>query len=128
MNLLLDTHTLLWFLCADPMLSISAKELIEVPSNRKLVSIASCWEIGIKAGLGKLDLAEPSRALLEREIPSNNFELLPITLAHATSVENLPMHHKDPFDRLIIAQAIVENLLVVSRDESFDQYPIKRMW
>ena len=102
MIVLLDTHVLLWFLRDDPLLSTTAKAVIEDAQNRKLVSVASCWEIAIKAGLGKLDLAEPSRSLLEREIPRNNLELLPITLAHATTVESLPLHHKDPFDRLLI--------------------------
>lgn len=128
MIVLLDTHTLLWFLRDDPLLSVPAKAAIEDGRNRKLVSIASCWEIAIKAGLGKLELAEPSRALLEREIPRNNLELLPITLAHATTVEGLPMHHKDPFDRLLIAQAIVESTPVVSSDHNFDPYSVERLW
>ena len=80
MILLLDTHTLLWFLRDDPLLSIAAKSLIEDSQNRKLVSVASCWEISIKVGLRKLDLAETSRTLLERELPKNNFELSPISL------------------------------------------------
>jgi PIN domain nuclease of toxin-antitoxin system len=128
MILLLDTHTLLWFLRDDPLLSVSAKELIEHPTNRKLISVASCWEIAIKAGLGKLELAEPSRSLLEREIPRNNLELLPISLAHATSVETLPLHHKDPFDRLLIAQAMTEQIPVVSADTHFDLYSVTRLW
>src|SRR5436309_3124344 len=83
MNLLLDTHTMLWFFWDDPLLSTSAKALIEDPANRKLVSIASCWEVAIKAGLGKLKLGEPSESFLSREITRNNFELLPISLHHA---------------------------------------------
>ena len=128
MILLLDTHTLLWFLRDDPLLSAAAKSLIEDPRNRKLVSVASCWEIAIKATLGKLELSEPSRTLLEREIPRNNLELLPITLIHATTVETLPLHHKDPFDRLLIAQAILETIPLVSRDEQFDAYALRRLW
>ncbi len=128
MIVLLDTHTLLWFLRDDPLLSVDAKAIIEDPQNRKLVSIASCWEIAIKAGLGKLELAEPCRRLLEREIPRNNLELLPITLAHATTIETLRPHHKDPFDRLLIAQAVVEDLPVVSVDGNFDLYPVERLW
>lgn len=128
MIILLDTHTLLWFLRDDPLLSAAAKAVIENPKNRKLVSVASCWEIAIKAGLGKLDLAEPSRTLLEREIPRNNLELLPISLAHATTVETLPPHHKDPFDRLLIAQAIIEAIPVVSVDRNFDLYSVRRLW
>jgi PIN domain nuclease of toxin-antitoxin system len=102
--------------------------LIEDPNNRKLVSIASCWEIAIKVGLGKLNLGEPSRSFLSREIARNNFELLAISLDHATLVEGLAPHHKDPFDRLLIAQAIVEGISVVSSDEVFDAYPITRFW
>lgn len=128
MILPLDTHTLLWFLRDDPQLSTTAKKLIENPGNRKLVSVASCWEIGIKAGLGKLDLAEPSRTLLEREIPRNNLELLPVALEHATTVETLPMHHKDPFDRLLIAQAMIEDIPVVGVDDTFDLYAVERLW
>jgi PIN domain nuclease of toxin-antitoxin system len=128
MTLLLDSHTLLWFLRDDPQLSQTAKGLIEDPDNHKLVSIASCWEIAIKAGLGKMGLTEPSRSLLERELPKNNLELLPITMEHATSVEGIPMHHKDPFDRLLIAQAIIERIPIVSVDSKFDPYPITRLW
>ncbi len=128
MILLLDTHTLLWFLRDDPLLSIAAKSFIEDSQNRKLVSVASCWEISIKVGLRKLDLAETSRTLLERELPKNNFELLPISLGHATAVETLPQHHKDPFDRLLIAQSIIEDIPLVSVDEKFDAYPVTRLW
>ncbi len=128
MIVLLDTHALLWFLRDDPMLSVRAKAVIEDAQNRKLVSVASCWEMAVKAGLGKLELTEPSRTLLEREIPRNNLELLPITLAHATAVEGLPRHHKDPFDRLLIAQATIEDIPVVSLDENFDLYSVQRLW
>jgi PIN domain nuclease of toxin-antitoxin system len=125
---LLDTHTLLWFLQGDASLSATAKALIEEPVNRKLISIASCWEISIKAGLGKLKLAEPAGTLLTRELPANNLDLLPISLAHATAVETLPQHHKDPFDRLLIVQAQVEGIPIVSVDAAFDPYGIVRLW
>ena len=128
MILLLDTHTLLWFLRNDLLLSSVAKALIEDPSHRKFVSVASCWEIAIKAGLGKMQLTEPSRTLLERELPANNLDLLPISLEHATTVEGLALHHKDPFDRLLIAQAMVEGIPIVSVDPAFDPYPVRRIW
>jgi PIN domain nuclease of toxin-antitoxin system len=128
MNLLLDTHTLLWFLRDDAKLSASAKALIEDPANRKLVSIATCWEIAIKAGVGKLNLSEPSRDLLSRELPRNNFELLPISLDHATAVESLPPHHRDPFDRLLAVQALMEKHSIVSADPFFDAYGVSRVW
>jgi PIN domain nuclease of toxin-antitoxin system len=127
-DVLLDTHTMLWFLWDDSRLSGSARSLIEDANNRKLVSIASCWEIAIKVGLGKLDLGEPSRSFLPREIARNNFELLPISLDHATMVEGLVAHHRDPFDRLLIAQAMVEGLSLVSADAVFDQYGVSRLW
>ncbi len=127
-SLLLDTHTMLWFFWDDAHLSAHAKEVIEDPDNRKLVSIASCWEIAIKVGLGKLALGEPSRSFLPREIARNNFELLPVTLIHATMVEELAAHHRDPSDRLLITQALAENLSLVTADRIFDQYGIRRLW
>jgi PIN domain nuclease of toxin-antitoxin system len=127
-SLLLDTHAMLWFVWDDPKLSASAKKAIEDAENRKLVSIASCWEIAIKVGLGKLDLGESSRTFLPREIAVNNFELLPITLDHATGVEGLPMHHRDPFDRVLVAQAIAESLTVIGADSDFDPYGVTRLW
>lgn len=127
-DLLLDAHAVLWFVWDDPKLSPKAKALVEDAANRKLVSIASCWEIAIKVGLGKLNLGEPCRSFLPREIARNNFELLPIALEHATTVEGLTMHHRDPFDRLLIAQAMVEGLPLVSADVVFDQYEISRLW
>jgi PIN domain nuclease of toxin-antitoxin system len=119
---------MLWFFWDDPQLSASAKVIIEEPQNRKLVSISSCWEIAIKVGLGKLDLGESSRSFLPREIARNSFELLPISLAHATMVEQLASHHRDPFDRMLIAQAMTEGLPLVSIDAVFDQYGIRRLW
>lgn len=127
-SLLLDTHALLWFLWNDPHLSHPAREAIEAPTNRKLVSIATCWEIAIKCGLGKLSLGEPSRTFLERELASNHFELLPITLMQATAVEALASPHKDPFDRLLVAQAIGDSLAIVSADPVFDAYSVTRIW
>ena len=127
-DVLLDTHTLLWFLWDDSRLSGPAKSLIEDANNRKVVSIASCWEIAIKVGLRKLDLGEPSRSFLSREIARNNFELLPISLDHATMVEGLVAHHRDPFDRLLVVQAMAEGLSLVSADAVFDQYGVSRLW
>ena len=92
MTLLLDTHTFLWFCQDDPLLSATAKGLVEDPSNRKLVSVASCWEIAIKAGLGKLVLGEPSARYIPNALSRTGFDLLLISLAHATGVETLPPH------------------------------------
>ena len=126
--MLLDTHTLIWFLQDDPRLSRQAKMLIEDPGNRKLVSVATCWEIAIKVGLRKLHLGAPTRPYLERMIALNHLELLPISLEHATAVEGLPQHHKDPFDRLLIAQALVEGIPILSADGAFDAYAVQRIW
>jgi PIN domain nuclease of toxin-antitoxin system len=128
LNLLLDTHSLLWFLNDDPCLSATAKALIQDPANHKVVSVASCWEIAIKVGLKKLDLGEPATTFLRRELTTNGFDLLGIELIHATSVESLPTHHKDPFDRLLVVQSMIEKLPVVSMDTQLDAYGITRIW
>jgi PIN domain nuclease of toxin-antitoxin system len=127
-SLLLDTQAMLWFFWDDPRLSKPAKGLIEDPANRKVVSVASCWEVAIKVSVGKLDLGESSVSFLPREIARNNFDLLPISLGHATMVEGLPLHHRDPFDRLLIAQAMVEGIPLVSNDATFDFYGVSRRW
>ena len=128
MNLLLDTHAFLWFLDNDPKLSDAARGLIEDPANRKLISVATCWEIAIKVGLKKLDLGEPATTFLPREIATNHFDLLGIELRHATFVETLPQHHRDPFDRLLTAQSMLEAIPVVSVDVAFDLNGVRRLW
>jgi len=127
-DILLDTHAFLWFVWDDALLSPAAKQLIEDPANHKLVSVASCWEIAIKARLKKLDLGEPAATFLPRELATNHFDLLEIRLAHATLVETLPLHHKDPFDRLLAAQAVVQGIPLVTADAIFDQYGVNRIW
>ena len=128
MNLLLDTHSLLWFLNEDPHLVPNAKALIEDSLNRKFVSMATCWEIAIKVGLKKLDLGEPVSTFLPRELLVNKFGLLHIELVHALHVENLARHHRDPFDRLLVAQSVIEKIAIVSSDEKFDSYGVVRLW
>ncbi len=127
-DILLDSHAFLWFVWDDPLLSSAAKQRIEDPANHKWVSVASCWEIAIKAGLGKLRLGEPATTFLPRELSTNHFSPLRIELAHVTLVETLPPHHKDPFDRLLIAQAIIEKRPLVSADAVFDEYGVTRLW
>ena len=127
-DILLDSHAFLWFVWDDPLLSLAAKQQIEAPANPKWVSVATCWEIAIKAGLGKLRLGEPATTFLPRELATNHFSLLRIELAHVTLVETLPPHHKDPFDRLLIAQAIIEKRPLVSADAVFDEYGVTRLW
>ncbi|MFO0812517.1 MAG: type II toxin-antitoxin system VapC family toxin [Gemmatales bacterium] len=128
MILLLDTHTLLWFLNDDPQLSRAAKAWIEDPLNRKYVSMVVCWEIAIKAGLKKLDLSEQASTFLPKHLAINHFGLLGIELAHVTHVEQLPLHHRDPFDRLLAAQALLEGFALVSKDAIFDAYGLQRLW
>ena len=128
MNLLLDTHAFLWFVGNDPRLSSDAKTAIESSANRKWVSVASCWEISIKAGLGKLQLADAVDVFLPREIAVNHFSLLPIELRHVSFVANMPNHHRDPFDRLLIAQSTIESYEIVGCDAAFDAYGLSRIW
>jgi PIN domain nuclease of toxin-antitoxin system len=108
--------------------STTARSLIVDPANRKLISAASHWEVAIKVNVGKLSLGEPFRSFMHREITRNNFEILPISLDHsAASV--LPLHHRDPFDRMLVAQATVENIPLVSGDGIFDGYAgVRRLW
>jgi PIN domain nuclease of toxin-antitoxin system len=128
MNVLLDTQAMLFFFWDDPQLSQKARATITDPANRKLVSLASCWELAIKVSTGKLSIGEPAKTYLPRELAANNFELLPITMEHATTVESLPYHHRDPFDRLLITQAMIEKMPIVSADAAFDSYGIPRIW
>lgn len=122
MKLLLDTHVFLWFIMGSSHLSADARALIEDESNRKFISVASLWEIAIKSSIGKLSLSAPFDQLIPQQLSSNGFELLPIEIAHLAAVATLPFHHRDPFDRLLIAQAVTEKMPVVSSDSAFDAY------
>ena len=128
MRLLLDTHTFIWFVTDSPRLSTTAKALIENEYNEKLLSIASAWEMAIKHSIGKLNFEIPFQNFLERQMQQNSMSLLNVQIIHLDVVANLPLHHRDPFDRLIIAQAIVERIPIVGRDEIFDLYPTERLW
>ena len=128
MRLRLDTHTFLWFLLDDPRLSTTARELIDEPTNDIEVSPATYWEIAIKISLGKYELPEPYDVFIEREIATNDFHILPIAPKHTAVLITLPYHHRDPFDRLLIAQAIVEDIPIVSVDPAFDAYSVIRLW
>lgn len=119
-DILLDTHILLWHLADNPRLSREKSALIEDPQNRKLFSIASLWEIAIKRGLGKLETDQPLHLLVPDEIL-----LLPIQILHLQQVEILPLHHRDPFDRLLIAQALSEDFFIMTDDERFLDYGVK---
>ena len=128
MRLLLDTHAFLWFLLDDPQLSSTARALVVDPTNDIEVSPATYWEIAIKISLGKYELPEPYGLFIEREMATNNFRILPIEPKHTAALINLPFHHRDPFDRLMIAQAIVERIPIATVDVAFDAYPITRLW
>jgi PIN domain nuclease of toxin-antitoxin system len=128
MNLLLDTHAFLWFIDGSTKLSQRARELIEDQRNAKLVSVASLWEMGLKMGLGRLELAQPFEELIPRQMELNGFGLLPVRIPHIVRVISLPFHHRDPFDRMIVAQCVAEDLSVVSLDSVFDKYSIQRLW
>ncbi|MBC8114810.1 MAG: type II toxin-antitoxin system VapC family toxin [Candidatus Saccharimonas sp.] len=128
MRLLLDTHAFLWFLLDDPGLSETARNLIVDPGNDIEISPASYWEIAIKIGLGKYSLPEPYDTFMERELAENDFRILPILPRHTSVLTTLPLHHRDPFDRLLVAQAISEGISLVSNDPALDVYSIQRLW
>jgi PIN domain nuclease of toxin-antitoxin system len=115
-RLLLDTHTFLWFLLDDPQLSTTARNLIIDPTNDIEVSPAIYWEIAIKISLKKYVLPEPYEVFIEREMVSNDFHILPIEPKHTAALTTLLFHHRDPFDRLLIAQAMVEGIPMLSID------------
>jgi len=128
MKLLLDTHTLLWFIAGSASLSAYARTLIEDASNEKFVSIVSIWETAIKVSIGKISLSAPFDVLFPHQLQINGFELLPVKVEHTSVITTLPFHHRDPFDRLLIAQAIEEKIALVSVDEVFDDYGVTRLW
>ena len=126
-RLLLDTNAFLYFINNDSALSETAKNLLESEVNL-LISAASLWEIAIKFSIGKLTLPDSFGNFIPSQIQQNDIEILPVTLPHLEKVSVLPFHHKDPFDRLIIAQSMVEDLPVISSDAAFDSYKIERIW
>ena len=128
MRLLLDTHAALWWINDDKRLSAAARRAIARPDSVRLFSLASAWEITIKSSLGKLRLPLSAGKFLEEHLPVNRIELLPITFGELTRVEVLPFHHRDPFDRMIAAQALERDLTLVSIDSVFERYGLKRVW
>jgi PIN domain nuclease of toxin-antitoxin system len=124
---LLDSHALLWWLENDARLSDGAREVIENPANQMLVSAGSLWEIAIKHNSGKLKAPNLVNNF-QKELDEEGFVELPILAKHAIRAALLPAHHRDPFDRLLVAQAEIENASIVSRDSKFDEYGIHRIW
>jgi PIN domain nuclease of toxin-antitoxin system len=127
MNFLLDTHTFIWFAEASVNLSPKAMQLIEELDNNIYFSIASIWEMGIKYNIGKLQLTKPFNQIYT-DLAQNNIKILALDFSHVLQYTQLELHHRDPFDRIIIAQSIVENLEIISRDKNFDDYDITRIW
>jgi PIN domain nuclease of toxin-antitoxin system len=128
MRLLLDTHTFLWFIIDDSSLSGNARALIEDSNNNVVLSVASLWEMAIKISLGNLTISQPFNVFMTEQMRLNAIDLLNISIDHAAVVATLPFHHRDPFDRLLVAQAMVERLPIVSVDTVFDAYDVERLW
>lgn len=128
MRLLLDTHALLWWANDDPQLSKAARGYIQKPGNRILVSAASVWEIAVKFKNGRLPSAQNFIANLADYLHEQNFDSLPISIAHALRAGLLQGPHRDPFDRMLIAQAIEEDLAIVSNDRALDGHGASRIW
>jgi PIN domain nuclease of toxin-antitoxin system len=128
MSLLLDTHALIWLIWGNPRLSQRALETIQTPELGKWVSMATFWELAIKIGLGKLDLGLNWRHALQNRLEEDGIGLLSIAARHCERVASLPRHHRDPFDRMLVAQAESETLTLISRDAVFDRYGIERIW
>ena len=129
MNYLLDTSSFLWFVHDDRRLSARAADLIEDSNNEIHLSLVSIWEIAIKVNLGRgLVLRRPFAEFIDHQLSANQFELLEINVSHLKGVARLPRHHRDPFDRLLIAQSLVENIPIITSDAAFDRYPVQRLW
>lgn len=128
MNLLLDTHILIWLIDGSEKLNQTARYAIEDESNSLYLSIASLWEITIKTSLGKLELGIPLEQITTNFILPSGFKILPIHLSHLLVLKDLPFHHRDPFDRMLISQAISESLTLVSEDRAFADYTVKTLW
>ena len=127
MNILLDTHAVIWFITEDPKLPLASKKIIENPENNCFVSMATYWEMGIKHSLDRLNLQNPLERIFEI-IEESGFELLPITSSHILTVSELAFHHRDPFDRMIIGQATNEDMKIMSKDAQFKNYSSEIIW
>ena len=125
---MLDTHAFLWWITDDPRLSLKVRDLIADGQNELFLSAASAWEIAIKAQIGRLHLSDKPDVLIPDQLSRNSIQALPIHFRHALHVFDLPNHHRDPFDRMIIAQAELENLPIISSDKIFNQYGVEVVW
>ena len=127
MNYLLDTHTFMWFINGEEELSAHARKTIEHKNSNNFISIASLWEIAIKLSIGKLKLKTPFIEIPE-QISNNGFQILPLRFEDTLKLSTLPFHHRDPFDRLLIAQSIANQLTIISKDKQFSDYGIDIIW
>ncbi len=130
MRLLLDTHAFLWWINPHERLSARTRDILANGTHEIFVSAVTPWEVAIKATIGRFNIAEPLGPFFARALSANGFRMLPIDLTHAVAVRDLPLRadHRDPFDRMLVAQAKVENLAVVSADRHFDAYGVERVW
>ena len=128
MRLLLDTHAFLWFLAGDSRLRAAARRRVEDKANDKFLSIASIWEMAIKVSLGKLELDDPLGEIVGRGAGENGIALIGISKDHVLRVSTLPWHHRDPFDRLLAAQAMHEGMTLLTGDSAFEAYGVRRVW
>ena len=126
-NYLLDTHTAIWFFNGDNSLSKTAKQIILDPANVKNLSIACAWELAIKISLGKLDFSGRAKGFLQLA-EDNGFNIIPVKSEHLTIFENLPFIHRDPFDRLIIAAALAEQMTLITDDDNVARYDVPIIW
>ena len=127
-RLLLDTHAFLWWVNDAPELTAAARQAIADANNEVYLSVASCWEMSIKSSLGKLRLARQIDRFVSDQLTANAFTLLNIELRHTAKVEKLPFFHRDPFDRLLIAQAMTEKMTLLTVDSAFAEYDVKTLW
>jgi PIN domain nuclease of toxin-antitoxin system len=127
-RVLLDTHVMYWYIEGDPQLSTTARTLIRDVSNEVLISPASYWEIAIKVSLGKWRLNRPYEDFIDIGLKQYGFLILPILPAHTARLIGMPFYHKDPFDRLLAAQALAEGIPMVSADSAFNDYDVTRLW
>lgn len=128
MRLLLDTHSFIWFFEGDARLPQIARNLIEDETNVLFISIASIWEMAIKVSIGKLNLSKPFENVITEHVMMSDIDVLDISVSHTFAVARMPLHHRDPFDRVIISQSLIENLPLISGDSAFDQYGVTRLW
>jgi len=127
-RVLLDTHAFLWLVTDAPQLSPKAKAIFLDAENELLLSAVSGFEIAVKYSLGKLELSEPPRAFIENRVRQNALTVLPIQMQHTYRLSHLPFHHRDPFDRMLVAQALEEDIPLLSADEILSQYGVERLW